>query len=155
MSVHKNFFEVMSKFALGSIRAGSYAELIDRGFSLIEHHKLIQNERQVLLLLKVLPEFCNQHGTIHGGALCTILDCATAFSTLKVDKKMRTNVSVELNFSFLNPAKLGDNLLIRAETLNLREPLAETCADIFIENSLVLVGTGTHLQMLINKRFDE
>ncbi len=155
MSVHKNFFEVMAKFVLANRRAGTFAESIDKGFGLIEHHKLIQNERQVLLMLRVVPEFCNHHGTIHGGALCTILDCATAFSTLKIDKKMRKNVSVELSFSFLNPARVGDNLLIRAETLNLKEPMAETRADIFIENSLVHVGSGTHLQMLVNKRFDE
>mgnify|MGYP003769208235 FL=1 len=153
--MHKNFFDIMAKFALVNRRTGTWAETIDKGFHLIEHHKLIQNERQILLMLKVLPEFCNQHGTIHGGALCTILDCATAFSTLKVDKKMRKNVSVELNFSFLNPARVNDNLLIRAETLYIREPLAETRADIFIENSLVHVGSGNHLQMLINKRFDE
>lgn len=43
-------------------------------------------------------------GSIHGGALCTILDCATTLSILKVDRKHRKSVSAELNYSFLNPA---------------------------------------------------
>jgi len=114
----------------------------------------MQNDDQIILRLKVEPNFCNYMGSIHGGALTTILDCATTLAILKVDKHLRKSVSAELNFSFMNPATVKDHLLIRAECLKVGKSLAFTHADIFIEESLKMVGKGQHLKAMMNVPYD-
>jgi len=151
-----NFAKLMEKFILNPALNGSYAEAIWRGFQLVEvHDKLLHNDNQLLLRLKIQPNFCNYQGTIHGGALCTILDCATTLAILKVDKHHRKNVSAELNYSFLSPATVNDNLLILSECYKVGKTMAFTKADLYIEDGLKLIGTGRHLKAMLAQKFDE
>lgn len=155
MSAAKNFVQILEKFVNNPQLKGSYAESIWRGFHLLDtHNQLLQNQNQIILRLKVDPSFCNYMGSIHGGALTTILDCATTLAILKVDKNLRKSVSAELNFSFMNPATIKDHILIRAECTKVGKTLAFTQGDIFIEETLKMVGRGQHLKAMLDQPFD-
>lgn len=154
MASARPFIHILEKFVNNPQLKGSYAEEIWRGFELLNGHHLLQNESQIMLRLKVLPSFCNYMGSIHGGALTTILDCSTTLAILNVDKNLRKSVSAELNFSFMNPATVKDHLLIRAECPKVGKTLAFTNADLFVEETLKIVGKGSHIKAMLNQPFD-
>ena len=61
------------------------------------------------------------NGSVHGGALATLLDCATTIAILRGDKNLSRTVrlkyvlkkfSIDLGLSFISPAKLNDSILI-------------------------------------------
>lgn len=63
------------------------------------------------------------NGSVHGGALATILDCATTIAILRGDRNLSRTVryllikylfSIELGLSFISPAKLNDSLIVHA-----------------------------------------
>jgi len=154
MASNTRFLQIFNKFVSNQNLKGSYAESIWKGFQLIDSHQIIQNENQILLRLKVEPSFCNYMGSIHGGALTTIVDCATTLAILNVDRNLRKSVSAELNFSFMNPATTKDQLLIRAECSKVGKSLAFTSADIFTEEGLKMVGKGQHIKAMLNQPYD-
>ena len=57
-------------------------------------------------------------------------------------------LSVDLNTSFLNPVKLGDNILIRAECLKFGRTMCYSEADIFSEDLKRLV-IGRHVKAVL------
>jgi uncharacterized protein (TIGR00369 family) len=60
-----------------------------------------------VLRFRALPEFLNRHGTVQGGILCAMLDSSTALALYAVLPAEETGLTVNLNVSFLKPAKLG------------------------------------------------
>lgn len=154
MGSHAKFLQIFNKFVSNPTLKGSYAEGIWKGFQLIDGHQIIQNENQIILRMKVEPGLCNYMGSIHGGALTTIVDCATTLAILNVDRKLRKSVSAELNFSFMNPATTKDHILIRAECSKVGKTLAFTQADIFTEEGLKIVGKGQHIKAMLDQPYD-
>ena len=64
-----------------------------------------------------------------------------------------TNIfSVDLNTSFLNPVNLGDNILIRAESLKFGRTMCYSEADIFNEDLKRLV-IGRHVKAIVQGSF--
>jgi uncharacterized protein (TIGR00369 family) len=53
------------------------------------------------------PEFLNRHGTVQGGFLAAMLDSATALGLFGVLPPELTAVTMNLNVTYLRPAKLG------------------------------------------------
>lgn len=58
----------------------------------------------------VKPRDVNILGTLHGGAICTIVDVTTTISIIKVSPSR--NVSVNLTTEFFNPAIVDEELRI-------------------------------------------
>ena len=50
---------------------------------------MIPKDNELFLSMTVKKEWCNFYGSIHGGALGTIIDCATTLAILKEDKHER------------------------------------------------------------------
>lgn len=62
---------------------------------------------RAVLRMKVRPEFCNGHGTCHGGFIFTLADSAFAFACNSHNK---VTVANNCTISFLAPAREGDIL---------------------------------------------
>lgn len=155
MAAGKHFAQIFETFVSNPKLKGSFAEDVWKGFQLVEaHNKLHLRDNQLLLRLKVLPSYCNYMGSIHGGCLTTILDCATTLAVLKMDKHLRKSVSAELNFSFQNPASDQEHLLIQAECSKVGKNLAFTSADIYVEETMKLVGRGQHVKAMLSQPYD-
>lgn len=80
---HKNFGELMKRFCTSPILKGTYAEHMYANYEWIEKHSLIQDPATTLMLRYKVPlEMKNMNGTVHGGALATIIDSTTTIAIL-------------------------------------------------------------------------
>ncbi|CAD8111041.1 unnamed protein product [Paramecium sonneborni] len=110
--VHKEFGDIFKRFIQIPILKNTYAEHFYQAFQFLPGHVLERNSNHLVLRYKVPQEIMNMNGSVHGGALATILDCATTIAILRGDKNLSRTVSIELGFSFISPAKLNDSLLV-------------------------------------------
>jgi acyl-coenzyme A thioesterase 13 len=96
--------------------------------------------------LVVGEELQNTYGSLHGGAICTIVDVVGTIAVLTIDPR-RAGVSVELNTSFLSSAPGGSTVEIEGTAHRVGRKLAFTSVDIFLRldnGERKLVATGRH-----------
>ncbi|KAL1515044.1 hypothetical protein AB1Y20_004109 [Prymnesium parvum] len=75
--------------------------------------------------LRVTPTLTNNYGTLHGGAISTIVDVAGTLALLGRDPT-RPGVSVEMNQTFCSSAKEGDQLHVFGSVLKYGRSLGFT-----------------------------
>ena len=95
--------------------------------------------------LPVTPEVENAYGTLHGGAISTIVDVVGTMAIMSKDPT-KPGVSVELGTSYTSAAKSGTTVTIEGKLLKLGGKLAFTQVDIFREDGQV-VATGRHTKV--------
>ena len=94
--------------------------------------------------LVVSEALANNFGTLHGGAISTLVDVAGTLALLSVDPT-RPGISIEMNQTFCAPAKVGDEIMVRGTVLRYGRSLGFTQVDIFHGNETgPLVATGRH-----------
>jgi len=104
----------------------------------------------------VKKEWCNFYGSIHGGAIGTIIDCATTLAILKEDKNerykyiFRQHVSVDLTVNFINTANKDDEILIISEVNKVGKNLAFSNAKILNLANNKIIATGSHTKAFLN-----
>ncbi|XP_003744020.1 acyl-coenzyme A thioesterase 13 [Galendromus occidentalis] len=86
----------------------------------------------------------NLAGTMHGGVSATLIDNVSTYALLTVTDSR--SASVDLNVSFLGPAKEGDVVRIEASTLRAGQTLAYLTVD--IRKGERLLATGRHTKYL-------
>ena len=79
----------------------------------------------VICELVVSEQLANNFGTLHGGALATLVDVVGTMALLGRDP-LRPGVSVEMNQSFCSAAHIGDRLSIRGSVLRYGRTLGFT-----------------------------
>ena len=89
----------------------------------------------------------NAWGTLHGGATATIVDIVGTMALLTLDPA-RPGVSVDLNVSYLAPAKVGEHLRIEAKTWRAGKKLGFCQVDIYRGSDGAPVATGRHTKAL-------
>lgn len=123
--------------------------------SMIESMKVNQIDSngknfKLKLVMPIQPEWLNSGGTLHGGAISTIIDQATTIAIAGLDD--RYTVSVDLSVSFIGAAKEGD-LEIEAICHKVGKSLAFTSAEITSNGSLV--ATGKHTKFMKPNKWSE
>merc|ERR1711862_48943 len=93
--------------------------------------------------LTVTEEHQNRGGTLHGGLSATLVDTVTTCALMTAEGGA-PGVSVDLNVSYLNAAKVGEDIVISANTLKVGKTLAFLKADITRKSDGKLVATGSH-----------
>jgi len=83
-----------------AILAVPYAQLLG-----IELEKLGSGE--ATLTLKIRPELSQNHGVVHGGAIASLIDTATAFAILTLLEPEERVTTVDLTITYLRPAVDG------------------------------------------------
>jgi acyl-CoA thioesterase len=94
-----------------AIEAVPYARLLG-----IELEKVVPGE--ATLTLAIRPELSQNHGVVHGGAIASLIDTATAFAILTLIEPAERVTTVDLTISYLRPARDGQ---MRATARVLRE----------------------------------
>eukprot|EP01138_Halocafeteria_seosinensis_P007195 gb/GECG01007358.1/.p1 GENE.gb/GECG01007358.1/~~gb/GECG01007358.1/.p1 ORF type:complete len:202 (+),score=24.50 gb/GECG01007358.1/:1-606(+) len=89
----------------------------------------------------------NSYGTIHGGALSTIVDISSTIALMTKDV-MKAGVSVELNVSFASAAKAGEQIVIEAWVLKMGRKLGFTQVDVRRKSDGQLIVSGRHTKAL-------
>uniref|UniRef100_A0AC35GNN1 Thioesterase domain-containing protein n=1 Tax=Panagrolaimus sp. PS1159 TaxID=55785 RepID=A0AC35GNN1_9BILA len=94
----------------------------------------------------VTKDVLNTIGTLHGGCMATLLGVCMA--NLVYDGKgftQQLGIATDMSFKYLNAAKLGDTIVIEANTLKRGKRLAFLEAKVFkkSDNKLLVIGTQT------------
>ena len=84
----------------------------------------------------------NAYNTLHGGAICTIVDVVGTMAILSLDVT-KPGVSVDLNVSFVSAAKSGEQVVIKGTCHKLGRKLGFTEVRIESEDGK-LIATGRH-----------
>ena len=72
---------------------------------------------RAVVRLPVTEAVCNPVGTLHGGAIATLVDIAGTLALMTSDAESRPGVTTDLTVSYLSAAPLGDVVLAEARTL--------------------------------------
>lgn len=104
----------------------------------------------VVCSMDVNPGIQNTYGTLHGGAVCTLVDVVGTMALLTTDPT-RAGVSVDLNVNFLSAAPGGARIVVEGRVLKTGKRLGFTQVDIFViklDGTRVLAATGRHTKAL-------
>eukprot|EP00933_Yihiella_yeosuensis_P024238 TRINITY_DN18779_c0_g1_i1.p1 TRINITY_DN18779_c0_g1~~TRINITY_DN18779_c0_g1_i1.p1 ORF type:complete len:153 (-),score=29.84 TRINITY_DN18779_c0_g1_i1:92-550(-) len=90
----------------------------------------------------VSSEEANLFGTLHGGAIATLVDIISTAALLTLSD--RPGVSVDLNVSYVTAAPVGEEVEIVGKVLKAGKSVAMTTVDIVLVKSGKLVASGRH-----------
>uniref|UniRef100_A0AC34GWW5 Thioesterase domain-containing protein n=1 Tax=Panagrolaimus sp. ES5 TaxID=591445 RepID=A0AC34GWW5_9BILA len=100
----------------------------------------------------VTKDVLNTIGTLHGGCLATVLD--VCMGNLVYDGKgisQQPGVSVDLSVSYMNAVKLGETIVIEANTLKHGKILAFLEAKVYRKSDNLIVAVGKQTLAIIPK----
>ncbi|KAM8709188.1 hypothetical protein ACLKA7_016060 [Drosophila subpalustris] len=90
----------------------------------------------------VAPEHINKGGGLHGGYTATLVDMVTTYALMS--KPCHPGVSVEINVNYLKGARIGDEVLIEANTVRAGKNLAFIDCVLKHKKNNAVIAKGTH-----------
>jgi len=106
----------------------------------------IGNNGDVSCSLEVSDAFKNGYGTLHGGAIASIVDVVGTLSILSVDNT-KPGVSVDINVSYVGAAKADSKVLIEGQLIKLGRRLAYTQVSLKDEKGQ-MIAIGRHTKFV-------
>lgn len=123
-----------------AIEAVPYAQLLG-----IELEKVVLGE--AILTLAIRPELSQNHGVVHGGAIASLIDTATAFAILTLLEPDERVTTVDLTISYLRPGLEG-RLRATARVLRQGRRLLNTSAEVTNEGgTLLATALSTYIKL--------
>ncbi|XP_069469718.1 acyl-coenzyme A thioesterase 13 [Ambystoma mexicanum] len=104
---------------------------------------------KVVCELRVEEEHTNKLGTLHGGLTATLVDVVSTAALLYTERGA-PGVSVDMNITYMNSAKIGDSVLITAQILKQGKTLAFATVDVTNKDTGKLIAQGRHTKHLGN-----
>uniref|UniRef100_A0A2I3HBK3 Acyl-coenzyme A thioesterase 13 n=1 Tax=Nomascus leucogenys TaxID=61853 RepID=A0A2I3HBK3_NOMLE len=104
---------------------------------------------KVICEMKVEEEHTNAIGTLHGGLTATLVDNVSTMALLCTERGA-PGVSVDMNITYMSPAKLGEDIVITAHVLKQGKTLAFTSVDLTNKATGKLIAQGRHTKHLGN-----
>ena len=90
------------------MRNGHLAPMTDQGFT---NHVGAQvdeaEDGRAVVTLDAADHHANRHGTVHGGALATLVDVAMGAAVFSQFNGEQAPVTIEMKVTYLEPAKVG------------------------------------------------
>ncbi|KAJ8273277.1 hypothetical protein GJAV_G00099710 [Gymnothorax javanicus] len=102
---------------------------------------------KIVCEMKVEEEHTNPSGTLHGGMTATLVDVISTVALMNTERGL-PGVSVDMNITYMNAAKLGEDVLITAEVLKQGRTLAFATVDLTSKASGRLIAQGRHTKHL-------
>jgi uncharacterized protein (TIGR00369 family) len=96
------------------------------------------------------PEFLNRHGTVQGGFLAAMLDSSTALGLYGVLSPELTAVTVNLEVTYLRPAKLG-TFTAQSRLLSRDARHAEVSAELLDAEGVMVASAMAKLRIIKRK----
>ena len=136
LNTFKVFFSVLrSEGRFDSCFDGMKVTKIDTESGVAECEFVVDNRHQ------------NSYGTLHGGAISSLVDIVGTMALLAKDHT-RGGVSVDLNVTYLKAAKAGETVKVRGSVLRLGKSLGFTQVDIFASDGFTRLATGRHTKAM-------
>ena len=92
------------------------------------------------LRMRVRKQLTQNHGVVHGGAMASLIDSATAFAIISLLTPEEKVTTVDLTISYLRPVTQG-TLRCTAKVLRAGRRLIAVSAEIF-DDSQTLISTA-------------
>lgn len=104
--------------------------------------KIITLERgSAVIEMTVQNHLLNAIGILQGGVSAALLDAVLGLAVRTVEK--RVTVTVNLNVSYIKPARHERRLRANGKLLSLGETIATSQAEVWDDTRLIAHGTGT------------
>jgi len=103
---------------------------------------------EVHLALPFAPQFCQQNGYLHAGAITSVADSASGYAAYTVGPPDTDVLAVEFKINLLAPAK-GEGFLACAQVLRPGRTLTVCRADVFATGMSERVLVATMLSTVI------
>ena len=113
--------------------------------------EVIGKSSKILVELPVMAEWLNSGGTLHGGAISTLIDQATTIAVAVLDERL--TVSIDLSVSFIAALKQGNNMQIEAYCHKVGKSLSFSSAE--IKSNGNLIASGKHTKFMLNTKWNE
>jgi acyl-coenzyme A thioesterase 13 len=84
----------------------------------------------------------NLFGTLHGGAIATLVDDIGTLAIVSADRERRLGVTTDLNVSYFAPGKAGSAILVEAKVLKIGNTLSTVTVDLRREEDGMLIAQG-------------
>ncbi|KPP71128.1 hypothetical protein Z043_109993 [Scleropages formosus] len=139
----------MASLSLNSLKQGLRAMVESPGFDRVLRKVNIVSASpgKVVCEMKVEEEHLNRMGTLHGGMTATIVDVISTTALLYTERGV-PGVSVDMNITYMNAAKLGEDLLITAQVLKQGRTMAFATVDLASKATGKLIAQGRHTKHL-------
>ncbi|KAA0710524.1 Acyl-coenzyme A thioesterase 13 [Triplophysa tibetana] len=102
---------------------------------------------RVVCEMKVAEEHTNKGGTLHGGLTATLVDVISTTAIMYTERGA-PGVSVDMNITYMNAAKVGEDVLITAQVLKQGRTLAFATVDLTNKANGKLIAQGRHTKHL-------
>ena len=111
--------------------------------------KLVEaKDGKAVVRLEVTESVANWGGTLHGGAIATLVDDAGTAAIVSKDRDHRPGVTTDLNVSYFSPGPMGSFVRAEATVLKTGKTLAFVSVDIRRETDGGLVAQGRMTKFL-------
>ncbi|KAM4817351.1 acyl-coenzyme A thioesterase 13 [Urocitellus parryii] len=104
---------------------------------------------KVICEMKVEEQHANKMGTLHGGLTATLIDSISTMALLCSERGL-PGVSVDMNITYMSPAKIGEEIVITAQILKQGRTLAFASVDLTNKATGKLIAQGRHTKHLGN-----
>lgn len=100
--------------------------------------------------MKVEEQHANKMGTLHGGMIATLVDVISSLALLCTERGI-SGVSVDMNITYMSPAKVGEDILITAHVLKEGRSLSFASVDLMNKATGKLIAQGRHTKHMGNR----
>lgn len=104
---------------------------------------------KVVCEMKVEEQHTNKMGTLHGGMTATLVDVISSLALLCTERGTG-GVSVDMNITYISPAKMGEDILITAHVLKEGRSLSFASVDLTNKATGKLIAQGRHTKHMGN-----
>lgn len=102
---------------------------------------------KVVCEMRVEEEDTNRGGTLHGGLTATLVDVVSTLAIM-YSERGAPGVSVDMNITYMNAAKMGEDVLITAQVLKQGRSLAFATVDLTNKVTGKIIAQGRHTKHL-------
>ncbi|XP_006787914.1 acyl-coenzyme A thioesterase 13 [Neolamprologus brichardi] len=139
----------MASLTLNSLKHVMRAMVDSPGFDrvLSKVDILSASPGKVVCEMRVEEEHTNRGGTLHGGLTATLVDIVSTMAIM-YSERGAPGVSVDMNITYMNAAKMGEDVLITAQVLKQGRSLAFATVDLTNKVTGKIIAQGRHTKHL-------
>ncbi|XP_030068080.1 acyl-coenzyme A thioesterase 13 [Microcaecilia unicolor] len=139
----------MSTLSLDHLRQIMKAMMGRPGFDQVSNkvNFISASPGKVVCEMKVEEEHTNANGTLHGGMTATLVDIISTAAFIYTERGL-PGVSVDMNITYMNAAKLGESILITAQVLKQGRQLGFATVDLINKDTGKIIAQGRHTKHL-------
>ncbi|KAJ8334290.1 hypothetical protein SKAU_G00399290 [Synaphobranchus kaupii] len=139
----------MSSISLNALKQVFRSMVDSPGFDrvLSKVNVVSANPGKIVCEIKVEEAHINGLGILHGGMTASLVDVVST-AALMYTERGSPGVSVDMNITYMNAAKLGEDVLITAQVLKQGRTLASATVDLTSKATGKLIAQGRQTKHL-------